>query len=70
MFLHGYNEPTLLLLHEAEASWSGFACERKDTCTPDLLFSEQAYACRENLAMSECSCCADIVVASARSCDE
>ena len=32
VFLHGYNEPTLLLLHEAEASWSGFACERKDTC--------------------------------------
>jgi len=31
VFLHGYNEPTLLLLHETEATWSGFACERKDT---------------------------------------
>ena len=31
-FLHGYNEPVLLVLSEGEPTWSGRLRERKDTC--------------------------------------
>ena len=31
-FLHGYNEPVLVVLHEAVPTWSGRLRERKDTC--------------------------------------
>jgi cleavage and polyadenylation specificity factor subunit 1 len=32
VFLHGYNEPVLLVLHEVEATWTGIYSEKKDTC--------------------------------------
>ena len=32
VFLHGYNEPVLLVLHEEEATWTGIYSEKKDTC--------------------------------------
>lgn len=32
VFLHGYNEPTLLLLHETDPTCPGYYCYRKDTC--------------------------------------
>ena len=31
-FLHGYNEPVLLVLSEGEPTWSGRLRDRKDTC--------------------------------------
>ncbi|GLC77555.1 hypothetical protein PLESTF_001954700, partial [Pleodorina starrii] len=32
VFLHGYTEPVLLLLHEPDPTWVGRLRERKDTC--------------------------------------
>ncbi|KXZ43815.1 hypothetical protein GPECTOR_80g175 [Gonium pectorale] len=32
VFLHGYTEPVLLLLHESDPTWAGRLRERKDTC--------------------------------------
>ncbi|EFJ51734.1 hypothetical protein VOLCADRAFT_87503 [Volvox carteri f. nagariensis] len=32
VFLHGYTEPVLLLLHEPDPTWVGMLRERKDTC--------------------------------------
>ncbi|KAL4424540.1 hypothetical protein ABPG77_010120 [Micractinium sp. CCAP 211/92] len=32
VFLHGYNEPVLALLHEAEPTWAGNLRIKKDTC--------------------------------------
>jgi hypothetical protein len=32
VFLHGYTEPVLLLLHEAQPTWPGHYRERKDSC--------------------------------------
>lgn len=31
-FLHRYNEPVLLVLHEPAPTWAGAARERRDTC--------------------------------------